>query len=797
MKPVPPPPEVDPARWAGLARCLRLAWAALLWERLWPLVLPPLCLAGLFVAFALFDVAPALPGWLHGLVLAATAGGLSFLLVRGALRLKLPTADEAARRLERDSGLDHRPLAALGDRPAAGDDPVAHALWLAYLRRVAARLDGVRVALPHPNMAARDPWGLRAAVLLLLVIAMTGARDDAPRRLQRALSPQGAAGLGPDAVEVWVTPPAYTGLAPILLKPAADAPVVVPTGSAVLAVLSGGWGTAHLSVDGADQPFQRQGDGSQRIEARLDHSGRLGVRQGLFTVAAWDIQVSADAVPSAAFALPPEAGERGRLRLAVSASDDYGLAHVRVLIRRFGTGHGDEEPLVVELPLAAGQPRSAEIAGWFDLTAHPWAGLPVTLQPVAEDALGQTGTGAGEVINLPERVFLNPVAAAMAEHRRAVTEDAYNAESAVDFLDLVANEPPLFNDDLKTFLLMRAARHAMASESGYDLAEVQELLWQAALRIEDGDLSSAERALDEARRALEQAVDNGASAEELRALLDRFQQALERYTQALAENMGRQGQQQLPQADARMVGEDELRQMVESLRDMAEAGARDALRQMLAQMGQILDGLQAGRGQQAGGPAQDGLRQLRDLARRQQGLLDDSHRQALQDNSGQPGKGQQGRGQPGNGAQAAQAQDALRRALESAARKLGEGLGEVPQPLAQADEAMAAASGELADGRWEEAAQAQAQALGALQQAARETLEQLGNAGQGMPGMVARDPLGRPQRGVAGDDGTTRVPDRGELQRSRQLLQEIRRRAGEIQRPEAERDYLKRLLRQF
>lgn len=786
MKLVPPPPEVDSALWAGLARRLRLAWAVLLWERLWPLLLPPLCVAGLFVAFALFDIAPLLPVWLHGLVLAASAGGVSFLLVRGALRLNLPGMDAAARRLERDSGLDHRPLAALDDRPAASDDPVAHALWLAHLRRAAGRLGDLRLRLPHPNMAARDPWGLRAAVLLLLVIAMTGARDDAPRRLVRALSPEGAGtGLGPDAVEVWITPPVYTGLAPVLLKPGTVPAVSVPTGSAVLAVLSGGWGTAHLRIGGDDQPFQRQSDGSQRVEATLSRSARLSVRQSLFSVAAWDVQVAADAVPSAAFALPPEAGERGRLRLAVSASDDYGLAHVRVLARRLGIS-GDEPPLVVELPVG-GQPRSAEIAGWFDLTAHPWAGLPVSLQPVAEDALGQTGAGEGVTITLPERRFSNPVAAAVVEGRRAITEDLANVPAAVDLLDRIAIEPELFNDDLKTFLLLRAARHALESESGFDLAETQELMWQAALRLEDGDLSSAERALDEARRALEQAVEAGASTAELNELLDRFQQALERYTQALAEQMARQGQSPpLPQADGRVIGEDELRQMVDNLRDMAEAGARDALRQMLAQMGQILDGLQAGAGQQAGGPAQDGLRQLRDLARKQQELLDDSHRRGMAGEAGE-----------GDGAQAAQAQDALRRALAEATRKLGEGLGEAPAPLADADGAMAGATDQLHGNRWDEAAQAQAQALAALQRATREALEQMGNSGQGMPGMVARDPLGRPQRGPAiGDDGT-RVPDRGELQRSRQLLDEIRRRAGEARRPEMERDYLKRLLKQF
>lgn len=797
MKPVPlPPPEVDPALRAGLARRLYLAWAALLWELLWPLVLPPLCLTGLFVAFALFDVAPLLPGWLHGLVLAGTGGGLAFLLVRAGLRLDLPDWQAAARRLERDSGLDHRPLAALADRPAAAD-PLALALWQAHLRAAAARLSALRLALPHPNMAARDPLGLRAGVLLLLVIALTGAWGDVPRRLARALDPAVAgAGLGPDALEVWLTPPAYTGLAPVLLRPDAGGAVTVPVGSAVLGVLSGGWGGARLELPGGDLAFQRQADGSQRVEARLDRSGMLAVRQAGFTVARWPLTVAADALPSAAFALPPEAGERGRLRLAVSASDDYGLDRVWVSISRLGVG-GDEPPLEVRMPLAAGRPRSAEPSGWFDLTAHPWAGMPVTLTPMAADGAGQATGGEPVTITLPERVFANPVAAAVAERRRAVTESPAAAPEAVDFLDRLAVIPDLFNDDLKTFLMLRAARHELDRDGGFDLADVQDLLWQAALRIEDGDLSSAERALDEARRALEDAIERGASQAELQQLLDQFQQALERAMQALAEQAARQGRAPpLPQADGRVIGEQELRDMVEQLRDLAEAGARDALRQALSRMSNLLQGLQAG-SPQMGAAAQEGLRQLRDLARRQQRMMDESHQRALAQQQQHGGGGGSGGGSAGGGA-AAEAQQALRRALEEAARKLAEALGERPAPLAEADRAMDGAAGQLGRDQWDEAAQSQAQALAALQQATREALEQLGSAGQGVQGMVPRDPLGRPLRGAGmGDDGTTKVPDRAEVQRSRQLLDEIRRRAGESQRPEAERDYLRRLLRQF
>jgi hypothetical protein len=66
------------------------------------------------------------------------------------------------------------------------------------------------------------------------------------------------------------------------------------------------------------------------------------------------------------------------------------------------------------------------------------------------------------------------------------------------------------------------------------------------------------------------------------------------------------------------------------------------------------------------------------------------------------------------------------------------------------------------------------------------------------PGNRGRDPLGRDAGtdGAIGQEGT--IPnDLDARQRSRELLDEIRRRSGEQERPEVERDYLRRLLDRF
>ncbi|MBY0432332.1 MAG: DUF4175 domain-containing protein, partial [Rhodospirillales bacterium] len=212
-----------------IRRRLWQARAALLWESLWPGLWPLLALAGLFLGLALLDVLPGLAGWFHaGILVAFAVGGLALLglLLRG---LRLPDRAAARRRLERDSDLSHRPLEVLEDHRAGSVDPLGEALWAMHRRRMAARLPNLKLPRPRPQIAALDPLALRAPVLLLLVVALVVGHRDALARIDRALSPHLQDGSAQSLLlQVWVTPPAYTGVAPILLQFPGDRPAETP-----------------------------------------------------------------------------------------------------------------------------------------------------------------------------------------------------------------------------------------------------------------------------------------------------------------------------------------------------------------------------------------------------------------------------------------------------------------------------------------------------------------------------------------------------------------------------------------
>jgi len=105
----------------------------------------------------------------------------------------------------------------------------------------------------------------------------------------------------------------------------------------------------------------------------------------------------------------------------------------------------------------------------------------------------------------------------------------------------------------------------------------------------------------------------------------------------------------------------------------------------------------------------------------------------------------------------------------------------------------------LSQGNLADAGQAQQDAIQALREAgealAEAVSEQSGEEGQGDG--EGEDPLGRSNNGF--NDGASKadIDDRDNATRSRELLEELRRRAAEQERETEERQYLERLLKRF
>ncbi|MDP6257565.1 MAG: DUF4175 family protein, partial [Rhodospirillales bacterium] len=199
---------------------LRLARLSLTWERLWPALWPATALAGGFVITALLELFDYLPIWLHAALVIAFLIGFLAALQKAITRLPRIKDIKAKHHIEQASGYNHRPLTALDDTLAAGQGDVqAQALWWAHLKRMAEKSNHLKLGMPKAGLAKRDPWGSRAAVALMLIVGVIAAGSDSFSRLSRAILPElNALTLGRSvAVNIWITPPAYTGMPPIVL----------------------------------------------------------------------------------------------------------------------------------------------------------------------------------------------------------------------------------------------------------------------------------------------------------------------------------------------------------------------------------------------------------------------------------------------------------------------------------------------------------------------------------------------------------------------------------------------------
>lgn len=746
---------------ATLARKRFFARAALWWEGAWPAAWPVLGVLGLFGVFALLGLPALLPAWLHVLILLGFAGGVAWMVRRAVRGLRAPGAMDADRRLERDSGLSHRPLAALQDQPAT-QDSAGLALWQAHQRRMAALIGRLRVGRPRPGLAARDRMALRGGLVVALAAALVMAGADAPALLLRGVTPVFAAGPPPAPlrVEAWVTPPAYTGAPPIFLD-AATAPVTAPLGSRFQVALSGG-SRAEPEVTGLPgASFAPLGGGSHSAQGVLDVPARIIVRQGGREAAAWNIGVRADAPPRAAFTETPGRAPRGlALRLPWLVEDDWGVVALRAELHL--THRPEAAPIELDIALPSPATREAQGLSQPDFSAHPWAGLEVSLQLIARDGADQTGTSETVTLTLPERSFNHPVARAMMEVRKNLSRDPSARGLALRALNALANDADAFEHDIPTYLALGIAGSVLHRDRREDaVAEAQGILWEAALALEEGRDSRTAAALAEAQRALREALaeaertpENEAERAQAQERIQELRDAIRRHLEAMADRLQQENAEALPyDPQQRMLDQRDMDQRTRRMEEATRENRLQDAQRELTDLEEMLRALQEGRVARGEPPERQRQRErgqqqmgaVQDMVRRQTTMLDQGQRRAEQEDERQRQERRQlspwhqrptspGQAVPEANAQAraeaegeahadARMQRALRRALGELMQQYGDLTGEVPQAMGQADQAMREAMEALSENR--DARPAQQEAIRRLQEGGRQMAQQM------------------------------------------------------------------------
>jgi uncharacterized protein (TIGR02302 family) len=858
-----------------LRTALRRARWAILWERLWPSLAVLVSVAGLFLTVSWLGLWLVLPAFGRAIGMALFA-----LLALGALStfvvIRLPARAEALRRLDRGSGLLHRPATTLTDQLAAAPaDPHTAALWNTHVARTLAAVKEFHVGRPLPRLAERDPYALRGLILIACVATFVAAGGERWKRVAAAFDFQGVVLPANFRVDAWVTPPPYTSKPPLILagihpgEPGralteggtAGEPVAVPA-NAVLVVRVTGKTDIGVSSRGGVSALKDTAavpSGAQEFRFAIASTGAVTLR-GAGDDLTWAFNVIPDRPPTIALTRDPEQQSRGSLLLSYRLEDDYGViaaqAHFARKLKGNTPGNGaasdnaaaagdGPHPLYgpPEFALILPQARTKNGVGQTikDLTDHPWAGAEVTMTLTARDEGGNEGKSDPFDFRLPERPFTKPLARALVEVRRNLALDARARPLVLTAIEALSLAPEKFTPEAGIYLGLRSVFWSLVrAHNDDDLRDVATRLWSMALSIEDGDIADAQQALRNAEEQLRQALERGATDDEIKQLMDQLRAAMDRLMQSMQEGLKNNQQLARPlDRNSRVLRQQDLKNMLDRLENLARSGAKDAARALLQELEQMMENLQTASPNMQGDGDDDmmsALDDLGDMIRQQQELRDRTYRQGQDRRRDRAQHGENGRDgnqqNSGDLGELKQNQQALRDRLnklldELKKRGLGQqqgqnqkGQGQHGQQGAQGDadqlgragDAMGDAEAELGDGDADSAVDSQGRALEALRKGAQglaQVLRQQLGEGQGPgPGQNGRlglpraqrdtDPLGRPLRGRDfGDDVTVKVPGEIDVQRARRIIEELRRRFGETGRPQEELDYIERLLKDY
>jgi len=849
---------------ARLAASRTATRAAIVVERGWPLVLPFAIVAVLFLSFAWFGLFPRLSDAVRLVVVAGFA--LAALAALYPLRFfRLPTAAEVDRRIEAANALLHTPLQVRTDRPSGHGSAFSQALWDEHQRRMAARLNRLGADLPRPRVPDRDPWALRAVAALALVAAAAFSLGPQGGSVADAFRQRPTAEAVPPRIDAWVTPPAYTGKPPIFLTADANqgaGAFTVPQGSDVTLRVTGGASdetlgyrdtggntrqieaaqpkatTAHTPGAGSTGA-PATGPAVRQFAGKLNTDGELVLKSGETERGRWRFAVVPDTAPQIRFVGEPKRAANGTMELNYQIDDDYGAASARADFALADPPAPGARPLypVPEMPLSlprrGGKAKAARTTK--DLTEHVWAGSTIRLTLEATDDAGQVARSETKTLTMPERPFTNPLARAVIEQRRLLGLDANARPHVLDLMDAITLRPEDTFDNMAHYLAIMSARSRLKlADSDDQLRDVVSYMWDIALGIEEGDLSAAERKLRQAQQNLQDLLKNGASDEEIDKAMKELRQAMQDFLREFAERHPNDRNAPRMPDGARELSQRDLERMMDQIENLAKSGDRDKAQQLLSQLEDMMNNLQAGRQQQQR-QGQSEMRQqmdkLGEIMRRQQEMMNETFRmdrmqpgqqgdeQEFGENQGMPGEqdqpqngqqGQQGGGKPMTPQEFADAlkqlqegQGKLQKDLEQLGKSL-EGLGLQPnQGFGDAGKEMGGAERSLGEADGNGAVGHQGRALEALRKGAQDMMQQLqamqGDEGGAQSGgrqqNADRDPLGRPRATEGPDFGdSVKVPDEIDVQRARQILEAIRKRLGNALSPDVERSYLERLL---
>lgn len=345
-----------------LKTALPVARAKTAWERVAPGLLPALGLTAVFMGTALsgaWDMIPQdkRPYGLGGFSLALAAA-----LVVPLRRTRFPTRDEAIARIETHTGVPHNPVTTILGKPFHPDGSDGRKLWDLEQQATAAKVGRFKVGPTDLKMREHDPHYVRRALIafplgLGLAFGGSAALDNLSQPFDWTVPPVPPAPVVPARIDAWISPPEYTGLAPVFLTDKSVAREETPSGS--LQTIPAGTrmtvrvvgGTATVTLNGGatleKEPDPAPASASEPVRSKTTTPPRPEIREYEIliqdnsavyieayggSVMGWSFDVTPDTGPIVSLQTTPNPDHPGMIDLQYSVQDDYGAVSIETEI---------------------------------------------------------------------------------------------------------------------------------------------------------------------------------------------------------------------------------------------------------------------------------------------------------------------------------------------------------------------------------------------------------------------------------------------------------------------------------
>lgn len=609
--------------------------------------------------------------------------GIIYFTRKDILTFSLPTKEKVDTALEKRSAIARGSITAIDDTLANPKTKQTRDLWNTAQKTILQTFTYLKPPAPRALLSRKDPAAFRYIAILIFLSGALISGNQWHNKITTGMLPIIPSFLknAGKKADIWITPPDYTQAAQIHLNGMGthDNTIDIPEGSMLRIRLNTALGNIFqpmLKNAQTTTPLSALGDNLYGLETGIKNAKTLSITQmGLSRIKfKYDYIIDApphiqsdiplsileeveiiteeDGAPEpleeTEQPLPYEILDNSQIRIPLLVRDDYSVKELKMkmnideMVEHLPLGEPFQETRLV----MSGPETEFKMAPIYDLTWHTWAGLPVTFEYVVNDHKDQTATLEKMSFILPERIFEHPMAKSLIAARKTL---AWNYDDS--FMEISRNlatllrAPDYFQNNPVIYLAIKTASTRLRHSDNLRQPErikaakaVISLLWNAAITVEDGNLSLAMRELRDAQRALENAMrDPNAGEDKIARLMENLREKMNNYFAEMRREMQKRMQdgEEIPQFSAddfsQMISPDTLSKMMEEIESALRNGDEQKAQELMSQLQRMMDMIDPSMTPRLPKDMQvmnDGINELQELIERQELLLEQTNKQA-------------------------------------------------------------------------------------------------------------------------------------------------------------------------